>query len=313
MKMFSCFVKRAVTLASDYPVAALSHVSGQLSLSKFLNAEAKERTMKPGSDKYGQAIGRAVGGLLVGALLAIGLASAAWANTIYTYTGKPFTTIQGDYSCVNGVGVCQITGYFTLPQVPISLGFAEINPSSWEFTDGVNVFNETNTIDRGDSIFEIETDGLGRITRWRILLRVGFVPYRLLGIKNDPLDRGMGIGDGSNHANDTAGSVALGVAYNTEAGSWSSWPDLTDLFQQLIDTVAGFNLRQGIANSLDAKLSNAQKAFEKAGPGDTASACGMLGAFINEVQAQSGKALTVAQATTLIGRASLVRTALGCQ
>lgn len=36
MKMFSCFVKRAVTSASDCPAAALSHVSGQLRLSKFL-------------------------------------------------------------------------------------------------------------------------------------------------------------------------------------------------------------------------------------------------------------------------------------
>jgi hypothetical protein len=96
-------------------------------------------------------------------------------------------------------------------------------------------------------------------------------------------------------------TTVVGNANNTVAGSWSAPQQLSDLFQQLIVTVASFNLRQGIANSLDAKQSNAQKAFESARSGSTASACGMLGAFINEVQDQSDKALTVAQATELIG------------
>lgn len=100
---------------------------------------------------------------------------------------------------------------------------------------------------------------------------------------------------------------------NVKAATFSLPGVPTDLLQQLIDTVAAFNLRQGIANSLDAKLSNAQKALETARSGDAASACGMLSAFINEVQAQSGKTLTVAQATELVGLANQVQAALGCQ
>lgn len=102
-------------------------------------------------------------------------------------------------------------------------------------------------------------------------------------------------------------------ARNVKAATFALVASPTDLLQQLIDTVAAFNLRRGIANSLDAKLSNAQKALETARSDDTAGACGMLGAFINEVQAQSGKALTVDQATELIDLANQVLTALECQ
>jgi hypothetical protein len=89
-------------------------------------------------------------------------------------------------------------------------------------------------------------------------------------------------------------------------------PSPTDLLQQLIDTVATFNLRRGIANSLDAKLENAQAALAAAQSGNSSSACGMLGAFINEVQAQSGHAITTEQAAQLINLANQVRAGLGC-
>jgi len=89
-------------------------------------------------------------------------------------------------------------------------------------------------------------------------------------------------------------------------------PSPTDLLQQLIDMVAAFNLRRGIANSLDAKLENAQAALAAAHSGDSSSACGMLSAFIHEVQAQSGKAITTQEATQLINLANQVRAGLAC-
>jgi hypothetical protein len=91
-----------------------------------------------------------------------------------------------------------------------------------------------------------------------------------------------------------------------------SAPSPADLIQQLLDKVALFNLRQGISNSLDAKLDNAQAALTSAKSGNFANACGMLGAFINEVQAQSGKAITSAQAAQLLGLANQARAALSC-
>ncbi len=56
---------------------------------------------------------------------------------------------------------------------------------------------------------------------------------------------------------------------------------------------------QGISNSLDAKLANAQGALNAMHVGDVITACNLLSAFINEVQAQSGTALTTAQANNL--------------
>ena len=86
-----------------------------------------------------------------------------------------------------------------------------------------------------------------------------------------------------------------------------------DLINALIDLVESFNIKQGIENSLDAKLENALRALDAAQNGDTTTACNSINAFINEVNAQSGKALTVAQANQLIAAAQQIRAALGCQ
>jgi Tol biopolymer transport system component len=92
----------------------------------------------------------------------------------------------------------------------------------------------------------------------------------------------------------------------------SAAPTPAQLLQQLIDMVGSFNLRHGIANSLDVKLQNVQSALAAASSGNSSSACGMLSAFINEVQAQSGKDLTTQEAAQLVTLANQVRAGLGC-
>jgi len=77
----------------------------------------------------------------------------------------------------------------------------------------------------------------------------------------------------------------------------------------LIAMVKSFNLRAGTANSLITKLQDARAAIEAS---DTATACDFITAFINACQAQSGKKLTVDQATQLINSATLIKTNLGC-
>jgi hypothetical protein len=77
--------------------------------------------------------------------------------------------------------------------------------------------------------------------------------------------------------------------------------------------VQDFNLVQGIANSLDAKLQNILSALNAAQSGSVANVCGQLNAFINETQAQSGKKLTVAQANQLIVAATRIKAVVGCQ
>jgi hypothetical protein len=56
-----------------------------------------------------------------------------------------------------------------------------------------------------------------------------------------------------------------------------------------------------------------QTTLDKISRGNTVAACGKLGAFINQVQAQSGKSLLAADADTLITSASNARAALSCQ
>jgi hypothetical protein len=77
----------------------------------------------------------------------------------------------------------------------------------------------------------------------------------------------------------------------------------------LLQLVQGFNLPKGMENSLVTKLEHAQAALAA---GDTATACSLLGAFINETRAQSGKKLTAEQAAEMISRADQIRAVLGC-
>ena len=78
----------------------------------------------------------------------------------------------------------------------------------------------------------------------------------------------------------------------------------------LISLLRSFNLPPGTTNSLITKLEDALKAIDSS---DMATACSSLTAFINECQAQSGKKLTVDQATQLIDAATLIKINLGCQ
>jgi thrombospondin type 3 repeat protein len=79
--------------------------------------------------------------------------------------------------------------------------------------------------------------------------------------------------------------------------------------QNLVDFVNGLPLNNGIGNSLTVKLENALAAVEG---GDPAGACSALAPFESEVRAQSGKALSVADADRLLTESGRVRTALGC-
>jgi N-acetylneuraminic acid mutarotase len=73
----------------------------------------------------------------------------------------------------------------------------------------------------------------------------------------------------------------------------------------LIAVVNGMGLPKGITNSLTAKV-------DKASTSNPTALCNQLNAFMNDVNAQTGMALTSAQAAQLILLASNVRAALGC-
>lgn len=83
----------------------------------------------------------------------------------------------------------------------------------------------------------------------------------------------------------------------------------TQTITDLTDAVTGLVLHKGTETSLLAKLDAAMAALAA---GDTKTACNNLGAFINEVQAQSGKKIPAPDADALIKLAEQIKTGLGC-
>lgn len=111
----------------------------------------------------------------------------------------------------------------------------------------------------------------------------------------------------------TVTCTASDAAGNTASGTFQVLVQAAAAqVRNLVALVQGFNLHQGIENSLDAKLQNVLAALNAAQGGNATGACGMLGAFINETSAQSGKKLTVAQANQLIAAAQQIRAVIGC-
>jgi len=107
--------------------------------------------------------------------------------------------------------------------------------------------------------------------------------------------------------------VNLGVAGDTDAGLLSGLYRLDDyivsrvttaeVLMDLKDDVENSDLSFGIKNSLIANLKNALKSLEKGGYN---TATNQLSAFINEVEAQRGKAITNEKADELIAKAELI-------
>ena len=81
------------------------------------------------------------------------------------------------------------------------------------------------------------------------------------------------------------------------------------LIQALIDRLNGAGIKPGILNSLRSKLQNVQKSIDR---GQALAACNLMDAFLNEVNAQSGKALSSSLADGLAQDALQIKLALQC-
>ena len=77
----------------------------------------------------------------------------------------------------------------------------------------------------------------------------------------------------------------------------------------LIIAVTNLSAKDGTRTSLLAKL---QTALAKVQANDSASGCGTLAAFINEVASHSGKDISVVDADALIAKATQIKAVLGC-
>src|SRR5262249_26150250 len=110
------------------------------------------------------------------------------------------------------------------------------------------------------------------------------------------------------------GFIVVGSAVNsqghTEAFLLDLTPDPAALTTNLIQKVISLNIQHGIENSLDAKLDTAFDALDGASVENDVAAIKALGAFINAVKAQSGKAIPKADADALIAAAQKIITLL---
>jgi hypothetical protein len=92
--------------------------------------------------------------------------TAALADSIiYTYTGKPFTTVRGN---VMSGDFLSVTITLSMPLLP-SQSDEVVTPLSWSISDGVPADTLTNTnhtyLFEG---FEFKTDASGNITGWAV-------------------------------------------------------------------------------------------------------------------------------------------------
>ena len=96
-----------------------------------------------------------------------------------------------------------------------------------------------------------------------------------------------------------------GVAVDVLTSAPPPPPTIADLVAEVTEG----GLPRGTERSLLAKLKGAQRKLDA---DHLNGACGSLGAYINEVRAQSGKKLEAAYAEDLIVEATAVRDAVGC-
>lgn len=103
-----------------------------------------------------------------------------------------------------------------------------------------------------------------------------------------------------------AGTTVRDGAIRFQLTSLTFGQSIEALLEELLASATG----TGPGGSLADKIAIVQ-AYVAAG--DTQSACGMLHAFTNQVTAQSGKKITVDEATQLAGQAQVLQERLGCE
>jgi hypothetical protein len=117
---------------------------------------------------------------LCGLMLAALPSTPALADTVYTYTGNPFTSdgnpLLYSFSYPPFTPSDSVTGSFTLASpleanLPIlgPDGFTSVTPTSFSFTDGVNTLSNTDSFEY--LTLDVGTDGTGAINQWIVSLQ----------------------------------------------------------------------------------------------------------------------------------------------
>ncbi|MGN6592345.1 MAG: hypothetical protein ACTHJX_05530 [Terriglobales bacterium] len=174
---------------------------------------------------------RTLFGTVILALAMAALAPLAQASPItYYYTGTPYNlysnyppTANAPYSCVAGQP-CYLDVTMTLSSpLAANLSYANVTPTSFQFTDGDPSDTVTNATANLNTGFIFSTDAGGNITQWEVFIQTnyGASPTMQLLTLNFPGDQ----------LDDTSFSPCQGcnsVQYYAYAnGSWSTTPPVT--------------------------------------------------------------------------------------
>jgi len=102
----------------------------------------------------------------------LGIATSAWANTIYSYTGNNFDTITNDiWSYVPGeyTTAMHVSGWFEVAD-PIAGNASNlfIAPISYSFSDDRTTYTNLDSVLSYSDSFQVSTNGAGEISGWII-------------------------------------------------------------------------------------------------------------------------------------------------
>jgi hypothetical protein len=108
----------------------------------------------------------------------------------------------------------------------------------------------------------------------------------------------------------TVHEILTGTTLSLKARAPQRLAAAGNIIRLLTEQVNRLPLQGGIQNALGTKLRAAMMVLDAH---HTGAACGLLGAFTNQVQAQAGKALTMKEAMGLMHMAMEAEIAIGCQ
>ncbi|HEX7795884.1 MAG TPA: VCBS repeat-containing protein [Vicinamibacterales bacterium] len=236
---------------------------------------------------------------------------------------------------VNGDGVPDIVtgaGPGGAPHVKVFNGttgallqsFLAFSPS---FTGGVFVAaGDTNNDDKADIVVGADAGGGPQIsvfdaaTNSLLLSFFAFAPNFAGGVRVAAADmNGDGVADiiaGAGPGGGPAVSVfdghsgTLMTSFFSEAPTFTGGTYVAGAPENLLVLL---NLIDAVRGTFDQSLNLLGNALQNLNEGKVSGGCNMLGAFVNLVQAQSGKSLTVQQANQFMASATSLRSSLGCR
>lgn len=132
------------------------------------------------------------------------------ADTVYSYTGNPFTTYYGSPTQFTAADF--VSGSFTVA-TPLAdnLSSQLISPTSFSFSNGIDTLSSAD-LNVNDAVFNVVTDSTGAIDQWIVYIQTSTVSLYTHQLGSGSYDGGLA-GAGSSN-------VEQGVVDN-DPGTWT--------------------------------------------------------------------------------------------